>query len=140
MNAKVFLNRYQNKYEEIKRTRAQIVALWSTLQTVNNDGMPKADGVSDRVGNIASELADIESQYDWQIDELELIRNEIVNVIERVPDSFQGTVLIRRYIGLESWKDISTQMFISESYARGKLHDKAIGAVQKILDERDLER
>ena len=140
MNAKEFLNQYRNKYEEIKKTRAQIISLWATLQAVNNDGMPKADGVSDRVGNLASELADTELYYDWLIDELELIRGEILNVVERVPDSLQAAMLTNRYIGLESWPLIAEQLYISESYARGKLHKKALAQVQKILDERELER
>lgn len=100
MDAKEFLNRYHNEYKKLIRLRAEMDAVWSALQAVNNDGMPKQVGVSDRVGNVAAELADLRTVYEVQADTLSIVRNETMAVIDCISDPIQSALLIRRYIAL----------------------------------------
>ena len=136
MDAKEFLNRYHNEYKKLIRLRAEMDAVWSALQAVNNDGMPKQVGVSDRVGNVAAELADLRTVYEVQADTLGIVRNETMAVIDCVSDPIQSALLIRRYIALETWSKIAECLYVSEPYARGELHRAAVESVQNVLDER----
>ena len=70
-----------------------------------------------------------------QIDLLVDTKKEIESVIERVPDADCRLLLEMRYLAMESWIDVAAEMNVSRSYVH-RLHEKALGMVEKILQER----
>ena len=52
------------------------------------------------------------------------IQKEVLNWIEKIPDSRTRLVFIYRYVDTLSWKEIGRRMNYSESYVRLMIHDK----------------
>ena len=88
--------------KRLKRLRAQATAL-----SGNSDGMPRADGISDKVGTIVTEIAALEALIN---DELARYWREYVNLemyIANIPDSFTRDIFRMRFIDGYSWNKIA---------------------------------
>ena len=142
-NAFVYLDRYRLQYNEMEKVMHQIDALIASAQaiTYNENDTPIQAGISDKTGAIAAEIADLKMLYKDQSDALIKIRHEIMQTINELPATYSGSLqsslLVRRYIGMQRWNEIADELHISEEYARGKLHRKALDEVERIINREE---
>ena len=73
--------------------RDQLMDL-ATKCTQNMDGMPRASGTSDKVGNAAVKMADMAKEIDDLIDELMDLKREVNALLDKLDPAEQ--VLLRR--------------------------------------------
>lgn len=86
-----------NMLIENKELEKQELFTLATKVTQENDGMPHASGVSDKVGNLSVKLLMKEQEINHIIDTYVDLKNEIIGQIEKLPvDEYD--VLYRRYI------------------------------------------
>lgn len=76
--------------------RDQIMDL-ATKCTPNMDGMPRASGTSDKVGNAAVKMAEMAKEIDDLIDELVDLKREVNENLGKL-DPFEQVLLHRLYI------------------------------------------
>ena len=137
MRAQEYLEQYERLTESVRRIRHEIEAIEAQIGgRAQNDGTPHGSGVSDATGTLAATLADIKNEYAIAEAQAWRKRREIVSVINDVTDSWQSRLLYARYIKFRRWWQVAREIHANESYTRGRLHDAALEAVEKILQER----
>ena len=80
-------------------------------------------------------IMEAEKELDAQIDLLVDTKKEIEGVIERVPDADCRLLLEMRYLAMKCWIDVAAEMNVCRAYVH-RLHEKALGMVETILQER----
>lgn len=97
----------------------------------------QTSGVSDKVGNIAAKLADVEKELDEIIDEYIDIKNECIAVIEKLADKpVEYKVIHKHYVLYKSFVEIEQE----EGYSyQGimKIKERALSRIEGFLREKD---
>ena len=139
MTADEFLKRIETYDSLVEGKLNEREKLWelATKVTVPTDKeVVQTSGVSDKVGNIAAKLVDIENELDDIIDEYIDIRNECIDVIEQLADKpIEYKVIHKHYVLYKSYADIS----IEENYSYDgiiKAKNRALSRVDAILREK----
>lgn len=107
MDAEAWLDDIYKLDELIQAKRAERMRIWEAAcgTVAGMDGMPHAPGISDKVGNLAVKLADV----DDAIKQYEAERSAKIAVLERLPASEYG-VLHREYIRGMTREKIAEEM------------------------------
>ena len=137
MQAKEFLNqaflidqRIRSKSEQI-RTLHEI----ATSCSANITGMPRnPKRGGSRMADAVCKMVDLENEIARDMDALIAVKRQIVVVINAVDDITLRTLLEKRYLCGATWEDISCDLCFNKRWTL-RLHDRALEAVQKILDE-----
>ena len=137
MLAKDFLNqaflidqRIRSKSEQI-RTLNEIATSCSATLT----GMPRnPNRGGSRMADAVCKMIDLENEIARDMDRLIEVKREIVTVINAVDDVVLRTLLEKRYLCGATWEEISVDLCFNRRWTF-RLHDKALEAVQKILDQ-----
>ena len=138
MLAKDFLNqaflidqRIRSKSEQI-RTLHEI----ATSCSANITGMPRnPNRGGSRMADAVCKMIDLENEIARDMDRLIEVKREIVTVINAVDDVVLRTLLEKRYLCGATWEEISVDLCFNRRWTF-RLHDKALEAVQKILDQK----
>ena len=98
-----------------------------TKITQENDGMPHAPGISDKVGSCATELAAIDELIDLFVD----FKNEIEGQINKLVNENEREVLEMYYVDGLRMTDIADMMNVSVAWVvklknRGEAHIKIL--------------
>lgn len=111
MDTVEWLNQVRKLDELIKAKEAERVQLWAmaTKITPEMSDMPRGSGVSDKVGNIASRLADLMHETNAAQDRYIDQRSEVIRVLEQLPANEYG-VLHREYIQYMTQEEIALDM------------------------------
>lgn len=136
MTAREFLNQYRNadavvrRYKEVYRT---VMLSIDTIRSLSdNDGMPHGSGISKPVEDKAIRLIEASESYLIAIETAELIKKQVLDVINQVPDE-PGEVLYQRYILLKSWREVA----LNVGYSLRRTHDfhkKALREVEHCIE------
>ena len=134
MTAKEYLRQYEKAVHRARRYREEYENESWLLDAIrslsNNDGMPHGSGISRPTEEKALRLVDKRLRLiDAEVEALR-IKQELFDFIDSI-DGDEGEVLFRRYISLEFWKDIASEMKYSER-AIYKIHQRAL----RIVDEK----
>lgn len=95
-----------------------------------------AERVQASNGNSTERLFVSYSQYsaelEQRISELEDYQNEMLKLINNIPNSTYRTLLIEYYINCKSWEDVAESMKFSAYWVRRRLHSDALGSAEII--------
>jgi DNA-directed RNA polymerase specialized sigma subunit len=102
----------------------------------------------DKLGDVGSKIADMQTEINSYIDKLVDKRQEVKAVIEQLRDSEQIKVLCYLYVGLVnkekgevqylSWKEIADKIHVSERTAQ-RIHGNALKEIEKILKKEEVD-
>ena len=98
-----YLNR---EIEEQQRRLAELEAL-ATSCTAQITGMPRAQGITDKIAKYITEIADLKALLDLNLKKCFYELNRLNRYIESVPDSQMRMILSLRYINGLSWRQIA---------------------------------
>ena len=136
---KRYLKEYRRLTEKIRQLDEDINALRNEIGSQQMKGDPvTSSSLSDPTAKLAVRLADLKTRKEnlralaWQR------REEIAELIDEVPDTLQSRLLYDRYILLYGWRQVADDIHVSEEYARGRLHDRALGSAEERLKERGI--
>lgn len=138
MLAKDFLNqaflidqRIRSKSEQIQSLNEIATSCSATLT-----GMPRnPNRGGSRMADAVCKMIDLENEIARDMDRLIEVKREIVTVINAVDDVVLRTLLEKRYLCGATWEEISVDLCFNRRWTF-RLHDKALEAVQKILDQK----
>ena len=112
---------------EIEQLQARLTELESlaTSCTANITGMPRANGISDKIGKYAAEIADLKSLLDLNLKKCFYELNRLNRYIQSVDDSEMRMILSLRYVNGLCWEQVAASISV---YASGdsvrKAHDR----------------
>lgn len=134
MTTKEWLNRGRKLDEEINQLiQAQEKAFAQATYTV---GGTEGDKVQTSRKNVSENrfvnYASYSEMIDNRIDELYLIKQEILQAVNRLGDGVFRTLLVARYINFKTWEQIAVEMNYSWSQTH-RLHGKALKKMEGII-------
>lgn len=137
MTAKEFMKQHERIVEKIRQAEIQIYDIEQTLgvKGVNYDSQPHGSGISQVTESTATKLIELREVQRDLVDKLWTKRIEIERVIFMIENATLAELLQRKYIRLQKWEDIATDMEFDSRYIY-KLHGKALVEVDKIIRKR----
>lgn len=125
-----WLRRYQDSLrrekelaEEVEQLRARACRVTPAL----ND-MPTAQGDGQALPRAVDQLVQAQQKLQAEIDRCEVIRKEILTVLQQVQDPRDSEMLRRRYILGQRWEYISEKMYLDVRWLT-RCHRRAIEAL-----------
>lgn len=137
MTAKEFMKQHERIVEKIRQIEIQIYDIEQTLgiKGVNYDSQPHGSGISQVTESTATKLIELREIQRNLVDKLWTKRIEIERVIFMIENATLAELLQRKYIRLQKWDDIATDMTFDSRYIY-KLHGKALVEAGKIIRKR----
>lgn len=134
MTAKEYMKQHERVVEKIRQIEMQIFDIEQTLgiKGVNYDSQPHGSGISQVTESTATKLIELREVQRDLVDKLWTKRIEIERVIFMIKDATYAELLQRRYIRLQKWESIATDMKFDSRYIY-KLHGKALIEADKII-------
>ena len=117
--------------EEQQRRFAELEAI-ATSCTANITGLPKTDGIADKIAKYAIEIADLKGLLDLNLKKCFYELNRLNRYIQSVEESQMRLILSLRYINGLTWLQIAFSIGeTDESYPRRK-HNKFLKNSEKL--------
>lgn len=137
MTAKEFMKQHERIVEKIRQVEIQVYDIDQTLgiKGVNYDSQPHGSGISQVTESTATKLIELREMQRDLVDKLWTKRIEIERVIFMIENATLAELLQRKYIRLQKWDDIATDMKFDSRYIY-KLHGKALVEADKIIRKR----
>lgn len=134
MTAKEYMKQHERVVEKIRQIEIQIFDIEQTLgiKGINYDSQPHGSGISQVTESTATKLIELREVQRDLVDKLWTKRIEIERVIFMIKDATYAELLQRRYIRLQKWDSIATDMKFDSRYIY-KLHGKALIEADKII-------
>ena len=136
MTAKEFLNQAYLLDQRIKSKSEQIQSLneLATKCTATLTGMPRnPNRGGSTMADAVCKIIDLQNEIAADMDRLVQIKKDILDVIAKVDDVKFRILLEKRYLCGETWEEITMSLYHNHRWVF-RLHDKALDAVQEILD------
>ena len=137
MTAKEFLSQAYVLDQRIQAKMRQIADLRALASTVNGFASNEPVVQTRDVTGLQSAVARIieeEQVLNEEIDALVEARQQIREVIDRLPDPMMCLILERRYLLFENWEKISADLTYSERWIYER-HRQALELVEGILND-----
>lgn len=137
MNVKDYLNKARTIERRIRSRVRQLEELRALAErtTAALSDIPGSRNVHGRE-DVMTRFIDQENEIKKDLDELMRAKREITNVIKRVPDMDQRTLLEERYICLRTFNEVAKVLRYSPAHTY-RIHAEALESVRKILQELD---
>lgn len=139
MTAKEFLSQYISAGGEIEalieeRQRLRSLAEKTTMGFENDGGAPTSRN-ADKIPEAVEKIMEIEEEIGKRVASLATIRIKIYSTICKVPDGKLRVILLKRYIGNESFERIAMDTNFTYNHIVKNLHPQGLDEVDKILKE-----
>lgn len=137
MTAKEFLSQYITAGGEIEalieeRQRLRSLAEKTTMG-FDYDGSAPGTRSPDKIPEAVEKIMEIEEEIGKRVAALATLRIEIYSTICKVPDGKLRVILLKRYIGNESFERIAMDMAYTYNYIIRVLHPEALAEVEKVI-------
>lgn len=106
------LNQLHDLREEVKMLSSRLEALRSraTATTSSLTGLPNAPGYSDKVGDCAAAIADLEEIINERLERCVAKLREVEMYISNIDDSLTRQVMMLRFAYDLPWRDVAAQV------------------------------
>ncbi len=113
---------------EEARARAWTRATSATATIKDTPG-----GGGDVTANKADAYLALSEKIEHEQERLALVRAEIISTTAKVQDAALRALLIEHYVNGRTWRETAEKIHYSEDHARGRMHARALRAVEQIL-------
>ena len=128
---KAFLRQIRTLNREIDELEQVKLGLRVSLVSVGGlAGGGPGPSDPDRFGRVFGRIAALEEKIDARIDALCAVKARAVEIIEKIPEGAQRSVLRRRYLLGQSWKRIAREMHYEERTVF-RIHGRGLSAFRE---------
>lgn len=136
MTAKDYLSQYTTAGGEIEALLEEVQRLRSlaekTTMSFENDGSAPGTRKTDKIPEAVEKIMVIEAEIGKRVAALGVLRIDIYSTICKIPDGKIRILLLKRYIGGESFEKIAYEMGYNHHYLTHTIHVQALEEVEKI--------
>lgn len=127
MTVKEYLNQYLILNKRIQLLDQQIAEVEAEMErvTAELDGMPHGTGLSDKVGELATTLADLKWDLTDMRTEAWKVKARVMHTILSVDNEDYQQVLMLRYVEDMHWQAIADEMYYTRRWVT-TLHGRAL--------------
>lgn len=115
---------YLNREIEEQQRRVRELENLATSCTSQITGMPRAEGVSDKIAKYVTEIADLKALIDLNLKKCFYELNRLNRYINTVEDSEMRMILSLRYINGLSWQQIAFSIGYQDESVPRKRHNR----------------
>lgn len=115
---------YLKKEIKEQQRRLKELEILATNCTANVTGLPNGNGVSDKIANYATEIADLKNLIEKNLEKCIEKYKELTTFIENIEDSQLRLILTLRYVDHLTWKQIAFKIGNHDEQNPRKTHDK----------------
>ncbi len=103
------LNEYFHLLGQLNKARELLASLEAAAvpRSPQLDGMPHTPGYSDRVGQLAAEIADMRARVESLEDEVRWAGHEVSRFIDSIPDDQARLIFRLRFLRGLSWGEVA---------------------------------
>lgn len=103
------LNQHLELITELARVNEMIQSLWNAAHPGGQvlTGMPHAPGVKDKIGDLACEIADLETDRDQLQERIELSEKSVMAFITKIPGAQTRLIFRLRFCRGLTWKEVA---------------------------------
>lgn len=98
---------YINAYIEHMREQLAEMREAADVRSPSLSDMPKAPGARDKIGDIVPRIADKEAEIRAEMREMERVRAELTQYINKVPNVRIRLIMQLRFLRLLSWQEVA---------------------------------
>lgn len=133
MTAKEYLEQVRtlDRAIDAKLVQLDVLRSLSTRTSAILSNMPRAGNPKSLEDTIVR-IVTMEQEVDEAVDRLVLLKHEITDILQLLPDVEWQKVLAYRYLEYENWKGIATALQYSGRYIY-KVHDRALEMFETVL-------
>lgn len=138
MKAKEYMQQAFFLDKRINSLVRQVGNLWDQATSVSQviSDMPHNPNKSmSKLEDRVVDIVDLTDEIKSQVEELKILRKEMMGIVADIPDPEYQLILQERYFEMLTWEDIACDINRSVRSAQ-LLHGKALEAVQGILDQK----
>ena len=139
VSAKDYLSQYITAGGEIEALIEETQRLRSlaekTTMSFESDGSAAGTRNTDKLPEAVEKIMEIEEEIGRRVAELAVLRIDIYNTICKVPDGKSRVLLLKRYIGGESFEKIAYELGYNHHYLTHTIHVQALEEVEKIIKD-----
>ena len=139
MTAKDYLTQYVIAGGEIDALLEELQRIRSlaekTTMSFESDGGASGTRKTDKLPEAVEKIIEIEQEIGKRVANLAFLRIDIYNTICRVQDGKSRVLLMKKYIGNETFERISTEMGYTYKHITHNLHPAALAEVEKIMKD-----
>ena len=106
---------YLNKEVKMWQKELERLQCMSLIKGQQITGMPHVPGVSDKVGDLAATMADIETIIRGKLAEIQMQRKRIIEYINSIDDSLLRQIIFLRNVSCMSWNQIANELGSNEN-------------------------
>ena len=101
--------------KEIKEQQNRIKELEAAATSCSSkiDGLPSGEGINDKIGNYAVQIADLKSLLDLNLKKSFYELNRLNRYIQSVEDSQMRMILTLRYVNGLTWRQIAKSLGVA---------------------------
>lgn len=139
MTAKEYLSQYitagceiETLIEELQRLRS--LAEKTTMSFESDSGAPGTRS-TDKLPQVVEKIMQIEDEIAKRTAQLAILRIEVYTTICKVKDNKYRAVLLKRYIGNQSFEKIAYEMGYNHHYLTHTIHVSALEEIDRIMKE-----
>ena len=140
MDIRKLLESHKEIDDRIELCLEEIARLRSLSERVSSCISPDVSrgkgGHSDRVGNYAVKIAELEIQTDKEIDRLVELRERIMKIVSSLDNNLERTVIERRYIMHESNEKIAERLGYCTRHIT-RVHRIALAKLEKMYNSEE---
>lgn len=146
MRAKNYLLKYRRICKQIEMIESEIDELIAAIPAGHElDGMPRGSDLGDVTGNLAARVTDLKLKSSALLALKLQEKHEIIDTLMKLKNPDHMALLMNRYImltdnELTAWNEVAKRLFVSENYARGRLHSAALIELERILNDGKTDR
>ena len=146
MKAKNYLLKYRRICKQIEMIDSEIDELVAAIPAAREmDGMPRGSDLGDTTGNLAARISDLKIKSSALLALKLQEKHEIIDTLMQLKNPDHMALLMNRYImltnnELTAWHEVARRLYVSENYARGRLHSAALIELERILNDGKTDR
>lgn len=103
------LNRHLNLITELKKAQDMLQSLWNAAYPGGQvlTGMPHAPGVKDKIGDLAADIADLETEIEQLQKLVDESADSVMTFISAIPDVQTRMIFRIRFCRGYEWKQVA---------------------------------
>ena len=123
---------YKNNYDKEIKTANKIESLRTAKMSlsVSLDGMPGGNTHSSMEDYIVK-LTTLEAEQAYYASEKLIAYSQVTDLINRLEDEIEKTIIYERYISWRPWLDIADEL----GYSYGRIRNKHTEVLNKLIDQ-----
>ena len=125
---KLYDTHIDNKLAELERLKAMVTKITQTWK----EDVVSGSRSQDKIGDAVSRIVDLQKEINKDIDSFVDMKQEILDLVDKIEDADQLNVVYKRYILYETFEQIACEMhmtFRNVCY----IHGKALETVAELL-------